>query len=766
MNNNPELWELASKIEGLITSVGVHPSGVIAVNEDFTKYNSLMKTSQNTVVSAFNLEDAEYMGGLKYDFLTVNGLDKIRTTMNLLLEDHQIEWEGSLRETYEKHLLPSNLEYKSKEMWKMAYEGKIVDLFQFDTPAGGQAIKSIKPEKLSELAIANSLMRLMKQENASESPSDTYVRNKNNLKNWYYELNEYGLSPEEIKILEKYLLPLSGIADSQEAVMMMVMDEKIADFDVPEANALRKAIAKKKKKILEETKNLFYEKGIEIGTSETLLNYVWDVQIGRQIGYSFSILHTVGYSTIALQEMNLAYKFPILYWNTACLTVNAGAVNEEDYINLLEEDIIEVSDEEDIRGASKVQYGKVASAIGKFRNELGLRVDLPDINIARFGFTPDLETNSVVFGMKGISRIGDDLIKTIIEKRPYKSLKDFVEKMLEYREGKNPLKLISKDRVINLIKAGAFDRIEKKSREKILEEYIYSICNLKTNINLNNFQKMIEYNIVPEEYEYQVRVYNFTKYLRKNKFKNYFIVDDIAQEFYFENGYSQAQIKTFNDKKLGKIKTIPQSFWEGIYQNEMDKIRSWIKNNKEELIKELNKDIIETQMEKYASGNILKWELEALNFYHTGHELTGVAEKMPIVISDVNDIPLEEVIGTWDIKGKTFPKYKIRHIIGTVLNKDKQKHLITLSTPEGIINVKIYRNQFAKYDKTISHFEKAEKIVDEESFFEKGTFLLVSGIRRGDVFLPKTYKSLKVEPIMRLELTEDYDFVNAWGKRE
>ena len=59
----------------------------------------------------------------------------------------------------------------------------------------------------------------------------------------------------------------------------------------------------------------------------------------------------------------------------------------------------ELSDIEDMRKSNKVQYGKVAAAIGKFRDELGLTVDLPDINIARFGFTPNLDNNSIVFDL-------------------------------------------------------------------------------------------------------------------------------------------------------------------------------------------------------------------------------------------------------------------------------------------------------------------------------------------------------------------------------
>ena len=58
------------------------------------------------------------MGGLKYDMLTVAALDKIHATINYMLEDRVINWEGSLRATYNKYLLPAVLEYDDRRMWK------------------------------------------------------------------------------------------------------------------------------------------------------------------------------------------------------------------------------------------------------------------------------------------------------------------------------------------------------------------------------------------------------------------------------------------------------------------------------------------------------------------------------------------------------------------------------------------------------------------------------------------------------------------------
>jgi DNA polymerase-3 subunit alpha len=147
---------------------------------------------------------------------------------------------------------------------------------------GTLAAKKVKPKSLKELAIANSLMRLMSE--GEEQPIDTYVKYKEDINLWYEEMRKFGLNEEEIKILEYHLLPDYGVSAEQESVMKMTMDKKISGFSVKEANGLRKAIAKKKPKLLEETKQLFYKKGIELHTRRVMLDYIWDVQFKRQFG--------------------------------------------------------------------------------------------------------------------------------------------------------------------------------------------------------------------------------------------------------------------------------------------------------------------------------------------------------------------------------------------------------------------------------------------------------------------------------------------------
>jgi DNA polymerase III subunit alpha len=745
MDNHPKLKKLAFAIEGLITRLGAHAAGVLILEGSPAEHNSIMKTNKGIVVSAYNLEDSEQMGGLKYDMLTVAALDKIHATMNYMLEDREITWEGTLRDTYNKYLLPAVLEYDDIRMWKKLWEGEVIDAFQFDTMVGSQAIKLIKPVSIAELAIANSIMRLMAQDNM-ELPLDTFVKYKKNLNEWYHEMSLYGLNREHVDILEPHLKVLYGVADSQEAAMMLVMDEKITNFSLNEANSLRKAIAKKDFKVLQKTKEMYYQKGQELGTDMFLLDYVWNVQIGRQIGYSFSILHTMAYSTITLQQMNLVHKWNPIYWKTACLSVNAGAINEEDYYNLVEEGIIELSDEDDVRSTKKIQYGKVASAIGDMRGTI--EVKQPDINRSRMGFTPDAEENTILYGIKGITRIGDHIIQEIILNRPYTSLQDFVNKMKTSDEKK----LISKDKVVNLIKAGAFDRIEKRPRAEILKDYITNIAETKQKLTLQNFMMLIKSGLVPDNLTEEIKCYNFTKYIRKSRYEKYYALDDIAKDYILER-FPGDKIKTIKHKDGFEIEAISESWWDAIYNAFMNNVRTWIRNSHEELLSKLNEGIFSEEYQKYARGTILDWELQSLNFFYSGHPLDGI--EIPIETISYNDIREGEIVGHFMIKGKTIPKLRLHTIVGTVIDKDKQKSIVTLATKDAVVDVKLYKQQFAKYTHESNLDEDDENYKpNEENFFEKGTHLAITGVKRGDMFLPKVYKQTGLQEILKITLKD------------
>lgn len=130
---NSSLRDVALGIEGLINKRSIHASGVYIFPEDYIKYNAMMKAPNGQPVTQWSMEDSDYMGGLKVDLLTIQALDKIRMTMDMLVEDKYMLWQGSLRKTYNKYIHPDVIDYDDLKMWAMLGNNEIVDLFQFDT---------------------------------------------------------------------------------------------------------------------------------------------------------------------------------------------------------------------------------------------------------------------------------------------------------------------------------------------------------------------------------------------------------------------------------------------------------------------------------------------------------------------------------------------------------------------------------------------------------------------------------------------------------
>ncbi|WP_406590280.1 DNA polymerase III subunit alpha [Bacillus atrophaeus] len=744
VEDHPNLKETCLKIEGLTNKRSSHAAGVIIFNDEYTKSNAMMKTPKGAYITQFNMGDSEAMGSVKYDMLTIEALDKIRVTLDQLIENEEIGRQGNLKNTYNKYIHPDVLEYDDKRLWDMVAKGEIIDLFQFSTEIGHQSVVKVAPRNLLEAAVTNSLMRLMAD--GGEQPVDTYVRYKENLSQWNKEMHEYGLSDHEITVLERHLKSVYGVADTQEIVMQMAMDKDIAGFTIEESNYLRKSIAKKKEDVLKKVEKLFFSKGKDLGTSEKMLKYVWNVQFKRQFGYSFSLLHTLAYSVIALQEQNLNYKYNPLYWNTACLTVNSGGVDHEEN---------EIEDKK--KKTASTNYGKVASAIGSIRHR-GINVDLPDINKANFGFKADIEGNSILFGLKGMNGIGDDVVHQIIAGRPYYDFNDFINRM--YKSG-----LVKKGQVIQLIKGGCFDSFSE--RTELMKTFVSLISEPKNKLTMSNLKMLIENDIIPSEFALEVRFFRFKDYISKNVFKTVqspkdrlFLLDDVSSSFYSQHFDDNGIV----DMHIGQL-VVSEKEFKKEYDKKMSKVKDWITTD-EPLIK-LNECLLTKEWDKYASGSYGKWEMDSLSYYYNEHELANV-NTSKYDISDFYELPEEPVKGEpYQWRGKTLYEYATTRIIGTVLDRDKNKHTVTLLTPTGVVTVKQWAGSFSHYNKQISRsIGGGKKEVVEKSWYTRGTLLMFTGFRRGNNFIPKVYKnSIYNQTVCRIDGVDDQGNISLTTQR-
>lgn len=436
--------------------------------------------------------------------------------------------------------------------------------------------------------------------------------------------------------------------------------------------------------------------------------------------------------------MNLAYRFPIIYWNTACLIVDSGGIIEAPDDN---------EESDDKKKAKKTTaFGKIATAIGKMQAR-GVTIAPPDINNASYSFTPNEENNIIYYGLSGIVKIGRGVINNILMNRPYTSWKDFLSKVK-----------VNKAQMVNLIKSGAFDSLG--DRMEIMKEYISSICGKKSRLTLQNLGGLISYGLVPEKYDFEVRVYNFNKYLKKNKYDKYYILDDIAYSF-FEKNYDVDLLEEVDGKTC-----ILQTKWDFLYQKSMDVLRNWLSKCKEKKLEEYNNILEKESWDKYCEGNLSKWEMDSVSFYSHDHELKGFKANL-YGVKDFERLPKEPRVETYIyIKDKKIPLFQIDRIAGTVLDKDKTKNIITLLTPSGVVPVKLFGPVFTNYDKQISEKgANGKKSVLEKSWFTRGNKLIFTGIRRGESFFAKKYKKTPYHLCEKIEEIYDDGTVSLLSNR-
>ena len=711
VNQYPGLLDIMKGIEGLVSRRGIHASGVILFDEDIFNEAAIMKARNGNLTTQWDLHDQEAAGSVKYDFLLTAVQDIIIETIDLLQADEVIDPTLSLREVYDKYLHPNVLPQNDNKMWDALAKGSVLGVFQFEGSVGAQAAKKIKPHNPLEMADANGLMRLMASEPGAEMPLDKYVRYKNNINQWYMEMDRCGLTKEEQTAIEPHFKSSYGVPPSQEQLMRMLMDENICGFTLAEANAARKIVGKKQMSKIPGLK----EKVLKSAKSPALGQYIWKYGAGPQMGYSFSIIHALAYSFIGMQTLYLGVYYPV-YWNTAYLIVNSGALGGDE--------------DDDGDKQDGTDYKKIAKAIGQIR-AAGIQVSLADINRSEFGFVPDPENNQILFGMKGMLNVGDDIIEEIISHRPYISPRDFINKV-------KPNKQV----MISLIKGGAFDNLI--DRKECMAWYLWENCDKKKRITLQNMAGLMKYQLVPEDTDERImarRVYEFNRYLKAitipaNKLKPYYVLDERALSFLLSTGKEELICQN------GDWYCLLKADWDKIYQTQMDVFRKWIAENHDQILNTLNKLIFMDEWNKYAKGTISAWEMEALCFYYHDHELANINNSRYGFV-DFNKLPTEpEIDRTFTKGGRTINLYKLYKICGTCIAKNKNKSTVTLLTTTGVVDVKFRKEYFALFDKRISaKGEDGKKHIIEKSWFDRGSMIIVQGIRLDDMFVSKKYAS-------------------------
>lgn len=453
---------------------------------------------------------------------------------------------------------------------------------------------------------------------------------------------------------------------------------------------------------------------------------------------------------IGLQELNLAYRWPITYWNTAVLTVDAGILEDNGTTN----------------------YGKVSTAIGAMQKD-NITITPPLINQADNRFKPDADNNRIIYGFQAARGLGSKVINEILAKRPYKSFADFLAKV--------DRSIATDSKIVQLIKAGAFDEFDDK--QAIMNEFLNTLLKPVEKLGLGQLNNAKEMNIINEKspvflnarmpaYKNYIFSDNFLykevvledKKIPKSGFHDrLFKLDAQAQEFFKEH-YSEDSVEDcvgdtyiISEKKFLKE-------WRTRY---IGPLVEWM--NTPEVIEEYNKGLYQQLVDQYVKTNALHWEVEALGYYPKEHELNYVnlSEYGVVDYFSIPDQPEPySYYPRWvkDENGKSvqrfFPRYTISRIGGTVVDFDSMRNTVSLLTPTGVVQVKFNIGQYQFYNRRLStQDEKGKKTVIDENWFKRNTVLLVAGYKQGDYFRAHRYSdSIYQHTVTKVN---GYDIVNG-----
>lgn len=468
------------------------------------------------------------------------------------------------------------------------------------------------------------------------------------------------------------------------------------------------------------------------------LNYVWDKCVSPQLGYSFSIPHDIGYSLIGWQEVNLFERFNPLFWSCACLNVNSGDLgddNPSDYEELSEQDnSIDQDEEEEVEEKKKNRvapnYKKIAKAICDAQLS-GVNISLPDINTSVAEFYPDVENNAILYNLSAINSVGDDLYDRIIANRPYKTMNEFIEKV-------NP----TVGEMFGLIKSGCFNRLLKKETDVIAYYYVNKLADqnipLKEKITATDIKKIIKLGFIAPGLELETRIFKFKTYIDKFQLDStvktrYLLTEESCIKF-FEMFFKQA-LNASKDEYIylpdNKI-AVKSSTFKKVYDKKIERLTNYynspegLKNYREKLQEIYKQELID----KYCSGPVSKWQFDTMYFYHDGHELKNMNDSL-YKTRNFNELP--EI---------TEDKTDLCSIAGTVIGTNNNKHMISLLTKYGVVDVKLYAEYYNRFNQKISEIdpETKKKTVIEDSWFKRGNKILVYGQRKENLFSGRIYR--------------------------
>ena len=386
----------AKMLEGTVRGTGIHACGTIICRDAISEWVPVSTAEDKSdpghklLATQYDGHVIEETGLIKMDFLGLSTLSIMKETVE------------NIRLTQGFTLDLDTIPIDDELTYKLYQEGRTIGTFQFESAGMQKYLRELRPTVFEDLIAMNALYR--------PGPMDyipSFIARKNGKEEIKYD----------IPCMEKYLKDTYGITVYQEQVMLL--SRQLANFTRGESDALRKAMGKKKKAIVDAMKPKFIEGGKKNGHDPKVLEKIW-ADWEKFASYAFNKSHATCYSWVAYQTAYLKAHYPAEFM--------AGNMS---------------------RCISDIT--KITKLMSECQS-MGIPCLGPDVNESQRKFSAN-KKGEVRFGLSAIKGMGDAAAVNIIAERekngPYKDIFDFVQRV--------SLSAVNRKAMESLALSGGFD---------------------------------------------------------------------------------------------------------------------------------------------------------------------------------------------------------------------------------------------------------------------------------------------------------------------
>src|SRR5574344_1085884 len=398
----------AKMLEGTGRGTGIHACGFIICRDPISDWVPVSTADDpdfkdtKTNCTQYDGHVIESTGLIKMDFLGLKTLSELKEAV------------ANVKRTRGIDVDLDTIPIDDEKTYKLYQEGRTIGTFQFESAGMQKYLRELQPTVFEDLIAMNALYR--------PGPMD-YIPS--------FIARKTGKEPiaYDIPCMEKYLKDTYGITVYQEQVMLL--SRQLANFTRGQSDALRKAMGKKKKAIVDQMKPMFIEGGRKNGHDPKVLEKIW-ADWEKFASYAFNKSHAACYSWVAFQTAYLKANYPSEYM-AATMSRNISNITE----------ITKLMDE---------------------CKATGIRTLGPGINESYHKFSVN-HRGDIRFGLGAIKGVGESAVQSIIDERekngPYKDIFDFVQRV--------NMSACNRKNIENLALAGAFDSFPEIKREDFFE---------------------------------------------------------------------------------------------------------------------------------------------------------------------------------------------------------------------------------------------------------------------------------------------------------